>query len=98
MITIRTAAERPDLWKISNDTPAVWPEYNMTAMSSASGEYVFPKGLATVHIDRDRDTGRLSACSPGPSRIPTDWERWGYEGGRRRRGCVRQPARPPLRG
>jgi GNAT superfamily N-acetyltransferase len=29
MITIRTAAERPDLWKISNDAPAVWPEYNM---------------------------------------------------------------------
>ena len=29
MITIHTAAERPDLWKISNDAPAVWPEYNM---------------------------------------------------------------------
>jgi hypothetical protein len=29
MITIRTAAERPDLWKISNGAPAVWPEYNM---------------------------------------------------------------------
>lgn len=23
-----------------------------------SGDYVFPKGLATVHIDRDRDTGQ----------------------------------------
>ena len=23
-----------------------------------TGEYVFPKGLATVHIDRDRDTGQ----------------------------------------
>jgi hypothetical protein len=29
MITIRTAAERPDLWKISNDAPTVWPEYNL---------------------------------------------------------------------
>ena len=23
-----------------------------------SGDYVFPKGLATLHIDRDRDTGQ----------------------------------------
>jgi hypothetical protein len=29
MITIRTAAERPDLWKISNEEPGVWPEYNL---------------------------------------------------------------------
>ena len=29
MITVRTAADRPDLWKISNDAPAVWPEYNL---------------------------------------------------------------------
>ena len=29
MITICTAAERPDLWKISNDAPAFWPGYNM---------------------------------------------------------------------
>lgn len=29
MITVRTAAERPDLWNASNDAPTVWPEYNL---------------------------------------------------------------------
>ena len=28
MITVHTAAERPDLWKVGNDAPTVWPEYN----------------------------------------------------------------------
>jgi hypothetical protein len=28
MITVHTAAERPDLWKIGNEAPSVWPEYN----------------------------------------------------------------------
>jgi hypothetical protein len=28
MITVHTAAERPDLWAASNDGPSVWPEYN----------------------------------------------------------------------
>lgn len=29
MVTVHTAAERPDLWKVGNDAPAVWPEYNL---------------------------------------------------------------------
>ncbi len=29
MITVCTAAGRPDLWDISSDAPAVWPEYNL---------------------------------------------------------------------
>ena len=37
MITIHTAAERPDLWKISNDAPAVGPSTTCTAMSSTAG-------------------------------------------------------------
>jgi hypothetical protein len=28
MITVHTAAERPDLWKVGSDAPTVWPEYN----------------------------------------------------------------------
>src|SRR5258706_9568142 len=28
MITVQTAAERPDLWKSGTDAPPVWPEYN----------------------------------------------------------------------
>ncbi len=28
MITVHTAAERPDLWKIGSEAPPVWPEYN----------------------------------------------------------------------
>ena len=37
MFTVCTAAERPDLWKISNDAPAVWPEYNLHGDVIASG-------------------------------------------------------------
>ena len=29
MITVHTAKERPDLWKVASDAPTVWPEYNM---------------------------------------------------------------------
>jgi len=28
MITVHTAAERPDLWKVGGEAPTVWPEYN----------------------------------------------------------------------
>jgi len=28
MITVHTAAERPDLWKMGSEAPPVWPEYN----------------------------------------------------------------------
>ena len=28
MITVHTAAERPDLWEVGSGAPSVWPEYN----------------------------------------------------------------------
>ena len=54
MITVRTAAERPDLWKIGSDAPPVWPEYNR------HGEVSNQRWGLLVLVDR-------SAQSPDPS-------------------------------
>ena len=64
-------SERPELWDaITGLSDEVWPEYNRHGATlnrywgqlyerfPETGDYVFPAGLATVHIDRGNDTGQ----------------------------------------
>jgi hypothetical protein len=50
--------EQPDLWaQIEGLTDEVWPESWTGMRFPDTGDYVFPRGLATVHIDRTAGTG-----------------------------------------
>jgi GNAT superfamily N-acetyltransferase len=51
----RVATPLPRSMRITG-TVADWESWTELAFPE-SGDYVFPEGLATVHIDRDRDTG-----------------------------------------
>ncbi len=48
-------SERPGLWEsISEEQWESWTRLRFPE----TGDYVFPAGLATVHIDRDNDLGK----------------------------------------
>ncbi len=61
----RVATPLPRSLRITG-TVADWASWTGLAFPE-TGDYVFPQGLATVHIDRDRDTGHTGSPTSGSS-------------------------------
>ena len=91
----RVARPLPESLRITG-TVAEWESWTGMAFPE-SGEYVFPEGLATVHIDREADHGGYwepNVWMVHPPRLTPPAHAGGRRPLRRRRRAAPSPCRP----